>query len=286
MKKLNSKGFILAETLIVCVFLMVMFTMIYTNFYPIIGEYEKRENYDDVDGKYVAYWVKKLVESDSYKLVFDSSIYGEDMVRSSIKRVKSMNQYGYMRFECKDMLTANNQRDICKNLVNSFEISNCDSEGNGCDIFITHYQIGPKTGTTITPNFKNTVKNNEMRRYEEQCLEGQSKDDCRREYFSTCCKNKGLRTCYNVDANTLAESYVNEAEGVYASDENNNIARYCRRMTNSRVFSSAIKDYVLSLPDYTIRHATTEASYRVIVVVHHQKDYNDYYSFSTMEVIK
>ena len=51
MKKINNKGFVLAETLVVTVFLMVLFTMIYSNFYPLIGEYEKRENYDDVDGK-------------------------------------------------------------------------------------------------------------------------------------------------------------------------------------------------------------------------------------------
>ena len=66
MKKLNNSGFILAETLVVTVFLMVIFTMLYTNYYPLIGEYQKRENYDDVDGKYVAYWMKKLIEDGSY----------------------------------------------------------------------------------------------------------------------------------------------------------------------------------------------------------------------------
>mgnify|MGYP003303663312 CR=1 FL=1 len=44
MKKLNNKGFILAETLVVTVFLMIIFTMLYTNYYPLMGEYQKREN--------------------------------------------------------------------------------------------------------------------------------------------------------------------------------------------------------------------------------------------------
>ena len=52
MKKINSKGFVLAETLVVTVFLMVIFGMIYSNFYPLMGEYEKRENYNDVDSIY------------------------------------------------------------------------------------------------------------------------------------------------------------------------------------------------------------------------------------------
>ena len=47
--KLNKKGFVLAETLVVAVFMATIFTIIYVNFYPLIGEYEKREVYDDVD---------------------------------------------------------------------------------------------------------------------------------------------------------------------------------------------------------------------------------------------
>ena len=62
MKKNSNKGFVLAETLVTTVFLMIIFTMIYSNFYPLIGEYEKRENYDTADGKYAAYWMKKIVE--------------------------------------------------------------------------------------------------------------------------------------------------------------------------------------------------------------------------------
>ena len=61
MKKIGNNGFVLAETLIVTVFLMVLFTMVYSNFYPLIGEYEKREDYDDIDSKYAVFWIKKLV---------------------------------------------------------------------------------------------------------------------------------------------------------------------------------------------------------------------------------
>ncbi len=286
MKKLNAKGFILAETLIVCVFLMVMFTMIYSNYYPIIGEYEKRENYDDVDGKYVAYWVKKLIESDAYQLIFDNNFYGADMVESSIRRVQSMNRFGYIRFECKDMLPDDNQRDICRALLNALEINNCDTQGNSCDIFITHYQIGTSSGTTMTPNFKDTVRDNTLRRYQEYCLEGEDEATCKNAYFSACCQQKGLKTCHYSDSYDYPSMYVNVDEGVNESDEFNEIARYCKRLTNARIFSSAFKDYVVSLPNYAIAHATTDANYRVIVTVHHQKDYNNYYSFSTMEVVK
>ena len=286
MKKFNSRGFILAETLIVCVFLMIIFTMIYTNYYPIIGEYEKRENYDDVDGKYVAYWIKKLIESDAYQLQFDEGAYGPDLVNSSIRRIQSMNTYGYMRFECKDVSVDDNQRDMCRALVNSLEISNCDSQGNGCDIFITHYQIGTTAGTTMTPNFKNSVRDNSLRRYQEYCLDGEDDAQCKNDFFVSCCQQKGLKTCHYRDTGDERDLYVNEYEGVFESTENNEIAKYCKKLTNARVFSSSFKDYVVSLPNYSIGHASTDANYRVIIAVRHQRDYNDYYSFSTMEVVK
>ena len=73
MKKLNDKGFVLAETLIVTVFILAIFTMIYTYYYPIMGLYEERETYDDVDGKYAAYWVKRLIENDSYNFSGDGT---------------------------------------------------------------------------------------------------------------------------------------------------------------------------------------------------------------------
>ena len=61
--KLNKKGFVLAETLVVAVFMATIFTIIYVNFYPLIGEYEKRENYDDLDSKYDIYRLKRLEQS-------------------------------------------------------------------------------------------------------------------------------------------------------------------------------------------------------------------------------
>lgn len=67
MLKFNNKGFVLAETLVVTVFLMVIFGMLYSNFYPLIGEYEKRETYDDVDSKYAVYWLKRMIEDNDYK---------------------------------------------------------------------------------------------------------------------------------------------------------------------------------------------------------------------------
>ncbi len=284
MKKINNKGFVLAETLIVSVFLMVMFTMIYSNFYPLIGEYEKRETYDDVDGKYTAYWIKKLIESNGY------SLKGSD--------IKMMNEYGYIRFECDDVTTDNNQREMCINIVNSLEINNCDSYGNGCDAFITKYTIGATSGAASDKSFKELIRTQSIKRWQEACIlqkpaggevsvsVASSSTGCATAAFQECCHQKGLGTCTTPILDETVDDYDELYSDPVKSIEKTNIAKYCNNRLTKKSFTSPTKDYILSLPNYTIPHNNTGAKYRVIVVVHHQKDHNDYYSFSTMEVIK
>lgn len=279
MKKLDNKGFILAETLVVSVFLMVLFTMIYSNFYPLIGEYEKRENYDDVDGKYTAYWIKKIIESSAY------TIDNTD--------IAMMNKWGYIRFECSNVSADNNQKDTCINLVTSLEIANCDGAGNGCDAFITRYTIGGNTAANAPPNFKDRIRDLSIRRWNEACATNSNPmaatpantTGCAAVAFQNCCKQKGLTDCTNP---VLSETpnYASLYSDPNKTAAKTAIAEYCNKRMTQKSFTSATKDYILSLPNYSIPHTTTGAKYRVIVVVHHKKDNNDYYSFSTMEVIK
>lgn len=142
-KELNNHGFVLAETLVVSVFLVVIFTMIYVNYYPIIGEYEKRENYDDVDSEYAAYWIKTLIEDANYTI--------------SPEKKTSLNSNQYFQFECSDFPENSTQRSLCINLVKAFEIDGCDNEGKNCKIYVTKYKIGPDSENS----FKKTVESSE-----------------------------------------------------------------------------------------------------------------------------
>lgn len=132
MKKLNNKGFALAEILVVTVFVMVIFSIIYTNFFPIMAEYERRESYDDVDGKYAAYWFKKMIEKDNIVSVKESTI----------------NSYHYYKLQCGDFLDLT-QKDLCKNLVERYGITK-DASSNP-SIYITKYK---------TEDFKSKVNSN------------------------------------------------------------------------------------------------------------------------------
>ena len=61
MKKLNKKGVILVETLVVTVFVMTLFMFVYQNTVPNLGAYEKLMYYDDIDSVYASNLIKQLI---------------------------------------------------------------------------------------------------------------------------------------------------------------------------------------------------------------------------------
>ena len=95
----KTKGFVLVETLIVSVFIMVLLSLLYANLFPVVAEYERRKNYDTVEAKYIAHWARKmLIDSgkenafvlvDGYLDVTDCSYYTNP---SWCEEFKEMNQ--------------------------------------------------------------------------------------------------------------------------------------------------------------------------------------------------
>lgn len=128
MKK-NNKGFVLVETLVVTVFVMAIFSVIYINFYPLAGEYERREFYDDVDSKYNTYWIKTFIQGSSYD--FYKSGGPADTISSN----------KYVVFKCDD-LTSPEDLTFCKNMWSRMEVKQA---------IITDYNL---------TDFKNVLQNN------------------------------------------------------------------------------------------------------------------------------
>lgn len=249
MKKLNNNGFILAETLVVTVFLMVIFTMLYTNYYPLIGEYQKRETYDDVDGKYVAYWMKKLIEDPSYQ--------------PPANKLALLTTAGFMRFECDDVLEEDEARNLCRKLVKAFEIAGCDAKGNGCELYITHYRIGE-----VSPEFKETVRYN-LKKYQEVYASAAAIEATEAE-----------KNARKADFIALCNDEINSP---YCNLNDSTCRARCGELAEETVFPSRVQDYVLSLPDFATE-SQTGAKFRVIIGVKHIKDNNNYHSYSTIEV--
>jgi len=125
MKNFNNKGFALVETLVVTTFVMIIFSIIYTNFYPLLGEYERRGTYDDLDGKYAAYWFKRIIQKDSI-----------DMYYERIDQVID-NEFIYS-FSC-DELKLEENKNMCNLLINRFNVA-IDNSGKS-QLFLTNYSL-------------------------------------------------------------------------------------------------------------------------------------------------
>lgn len=69
----NNKGFLLMESLIVAVFVFTIFSFLYRNLVPLMGEYERRYNYDDIDSVYAAHLFRNLLLADDN---FDTLVAG------------------------------------------------------------------------------------------------------------------------------------------------------------------------------------------------------------------
>jgi len=65
MKRINNKGFMLAETLVVSTVLMIIFTYVYIQFFDVLGKYSIFSDYDNVDKLYTVRDIKEFVKSDN-----------------------------------------------------------------------------------------------------------------------------------------------------------------------------------------------------------------------------
>lgn len=102
-KIVNKKGFMLVETLIVSVFILGIFSLLYTNFIPLMGEYERLRNYDTVEATYIAYWGREIalkglpnsiyneVATTGYKDVSDCNLYTENSASYDCSAYKVIN---------------------------------------------------------------------------------------------------------------------------------------------------------------------------------------------------
>ena len=193
MLKINSKGFVLVETLVVAVFVSAIFSVIYSNFYPIMGEYEKREAYDDIDSKYATFWFKRIIQSDSVNF---TNIQND------------INNNSYHEFNCSNDIVDSDVTAIkvCNSLVTRFGVEK---------MYITDYKLGNRDVSSDKNNFKDIVEKNDP-----------------------------------------------------------------------NVFSSGLQDYVAYLPTYSKVPSLNGACYRLVVEFHNTRDGNDYWTYSTIEILK
>ena len=120
MKKISNKGFVLAETIIVAVFMVTIFSALYSNYFPIMANYEKRAYYDDLDSKYIAFWLKYMIQDPNYKLdcsAKNSNTTAEPVYKSFDLTGGTCNN-NYFFFDCNNInINETTKRKACRRLV-------------------------------------------------------------------------------------------------------------------------------------------------------------------------
>lgn len=173
MKKLNNKGFVLAETLVVAVFLVTVFSIIYNNMYPLIGEYERREVYDDLDSKYAVYWLKTMVQDKDYNINYGTGLAANQNIMNNFDYSLEYNKefefnttndvgsatgaHSYVKFDCNAFTGTGRAAKVkmCEETLTRLEVSkkNLDADAElEPEVYITAFKL---------TNFKNYVKTKE-----------------------------------------------------------------------------------------------------------------------------
>lgn len=68
-KRLDEKGFALAETLVCALFVAAIFLIIFENYLPLMAKYNRTEKYDDLDSKYIAFYIRTFIETDTKTVI-------------------------------------------------------------------------------------------------------------------------------------------------------------------------------------------------------------------------
>lgn len=175
-RKLNKKGFAMVETLITAVSVIAILSVLYNLVLPLIGNYKANEKYEDLDTKYVAFYIKEMIETDTsnpnlanatfsktcnYNCIpFRTSTYKCETDSNGVCITNSDGTFNYEKVE--NIFTTDehysNRNDLCNKLDSTKDTKNnqyfCNQYINGAKItnmYLIDYN---------TTKFKNYIKNN------------------------------------------------------------------------------------------------------------------------------
>lgn len=126
MKK-NNGGFLLAEAIVVGVFVLTLFTFLFVNVVPLVAKYESDEGYDTINGLYNANLIRTMILKDE-----------------NYSDIIKLGSAAYKRYDAETFCNLFDSKNYCKTLLNS---SYLDVNY----VYITWYRTEP---------IKNSAKNN------------------------------------------------------------------------------------------------------------------------------
>ena len=147
MKKIDNQGFVMVETIVVAVFVIGICTFLFTNFLPLIADYERVSEYDNVDTKYKAHEIRKMLLREFDKDANLTSIFSSHISSNT----------GYYRYQ-------NYSEEVGDEVVVKNRLCSLLTSPNYCNKLLSTDYLNVKE-IIVTPfklsNFKGIVKDNQ-----------------------------------------------------------------------------------------------------------------------------
>lgn len=152
MKKIDNRGFVMVETIIVAVFVIGICTFLFKNFLPLIGDYERVSEYDTVDSKYKLHEIRKMILRDiekdgSIKNIFTSIPSGDGYVKYSIYTTEVEDKTITKHSLCDSLVSIN----YCNTLLGEYYL-------NVKDIYITSFKLSKMKASVKTLSGNRALK--------------------------------------------------------------------------------------------------------------------------------
>lgn len=127
----------MVETIIVAVFIIGICTFLFSNFLPLIADYERVSNYDTVGAKYKTNEIRKMILREIDKNNDTVSLFTEISSSNGYKR--------YRRYSTTDNANTVSKNYLCDRLVNSTKYCNKLLSEDYLDVkevIVTNFKLG------------------------------------------------------------------------------------------------------------------------------------------------
>ncbi len=122
----NNKGFAMAELLAVSMVILLLFSILFSNYLPLVAEYENRLSYNDVTAEYAGYYVRKMYLTDNNEL-------------SSSTKTSINNGIGSTSFF--KVYDKNGNNRVCDQYISGFDGDDKNSAKKYCNSILEEYGV-------------------------------------------------------------------------------------------------------------------------------------------------
>lgn len=147
----NKKGFAMAELLAVSIVLLFIFSILFSNYLPLLAEYETRLSYNDVTAQYAAHYIRKMymeaLKDEGIRDQFSGVTDGTDAYKTVYKYDPNKNTYENTNIYWHIINDTNDAKKTeLENIIKEYGIE---------EIIITKYKLkGNKDATETTKYVK------------------------------------------------------------------------------------------------------------------------------------